>query len=119
MRGGFNHTGIGEESQALLHLRTRGSMKMFTANQYRAKADEYRGYLNASRSPAEAREFRNLQQTYAVLADNEEWLALNSDKIVSASDNDIVSTSEEKQDKPAVASKHDERTLRCLAAWGV
>jgi hypothetical protein len=47
---------------------------MFTANRYRAKAAEYRKYLNASRSPAETSEFRNLEQTYTTLADNEEWL---------------------------------------------
>ena len=52
------------------------SFEMFTAKQYRAKAAEYREYLNASRSPAETSEFRKLEQTYTTLADNEEWLAL-------------------------------------------
>ena len=92
---------------------------MFTANQYRAKAAEYREYLTASRSPAETSEFRNLEQTYTILADNEDWLALNAGKIVPASDYDIMPTREEEQGKPVARAKHDERILHCLAAWGV
>jgi hypothetical protein len=75
---------------------------MFTAKQYRAKAAEYREYLNASRSPAETSEFRNLEQTYTILADNEEWLALNAEKIAPASDYDIVPTREDEQDKRVI-----------------
>jgi hypothetical protein len=92
---------------------------MFTANQYRAKAAEYRGLLADPRSPAEAREFRNLEQTYTMLADNEEWLALNAGKIIPASDNDVAPTLENQQDKRVVRVKDDERILRCLAAWAV
>ena len=92
---------------------------MFTANQYRAKAAEYREHLTASRSPAETSEFRNLEQTYTILADNEDWLVLNAGKIVPASDYDIIPTQEEEQDEPVAPAKYDERILRCLAAWGV
>ena len=59
---------------------------MFTANQYRAKATEYRRLLDGQRSPAQTSEFRNLVQSYTMLADNAEWLALNVDKLVRASD---------------------------------
>ena len=92
---------------------------MFTANQYRAKAAEYKGLLADPRSPAETSEFRNLEQAYATLADNEEWLALNASKIVPASHYDIAPTSEDHQDKHIVPVKDDERILRCLAAWAV
>jgi hypothetical protein len=92
---------------------------MFTAKQYRAKAAEYRGFLADLRSPAETSEFRNLEQTYATLADNEEWLALNASKIVPASDYDIAPTSEDHQDQRIVPVKDDERILRCLATWAV
>jgi hypothetical protein len=44
---------------------------------------------------------------------------LNAGKIVPASDYDIIPTREEEQDKPVGPAKHDERILRCLAAWGV
>ena len=58
---------------------------MFTANQYRAKAAEYTGTLDNLRSPSEAREYRRLEQTYTVLADNEDWLVRNADKVASSS----------------------------------
>jgi hypothetical protein len=54
---------------------------MFTAEQYRAKAAEFRAFLtNTSRSPNETSEFRDLEQTYTTLAENEEWMAVHLDK---------------------------------------
>ena len=54
---------------------------MFTAEQYRAKAAEFRAFLtNTPRSPKETREFRDLEQTYTTLAENEEWMAVHIDK---------------------------------------
>jgi hypothetical protein len=67
---------------------------MSTAEQYRAKAAEYKKLLDDSRSPDETREFLNLEQTFTLLADNEEWLRRNAAKIVSAEQNDIVPASE-------------------------
>ena len=67
---------------------------MFTPQQYRAKAAEYRKLLEGSRSPDETREFLNLEQTFTLLADNEEWLRRNAAKIVSAEQNDSVAASE-------------------------
>jgi hypothetical protein len=55
--------------------------QMFTAEQYRAKAAEFRAFLtNTPRSPNEMREFRDLEQTYTTLAENEEWMAIHLDK---------------------------------------
>jgi hypothetical protein len=54
---------------------------MFTAKQYRAKAAEYTELLKAARLPAETREFRKHEQSYLTLAENEEWMADNLDKI--------------------------------------
>jgi hypothetical protein len=54
---------------------------MSTAKQYRAKAAEYTELLRAARSPAEAREFRKLEQSYLTLAENEEWMVDNFDKV--------------------------------------
>jgi hypothetical protein len=46
---------------------------MFSAEQYRAKAAEFRALLaNIPRSPNETSEFRNLEQMYTTLAENEE-----------------------------------------------
>jgi hypothetical protein len=54
---------------------------MPTAEQYRAKAAEYAERLRAARLPAEAREFWRLEQSYLTLAENEEWMVDNREKI--------------------------------------
>src|SRR6266481_684952 len=54
---------------------------MFTPKQYRAKAAQYTQLLKTTRSPAETREFRKLEQSYLTLAENEEWMADNREKI--------------------------------------
>src|SRR5438876_9487289 len=54
---------------------------MFTAKQYRAKAAEYTELLKAASLPAEIREFRRLERSYLTLAENEEWMADNLEKI--------------------------------------
>ena len=51
---------------------------MFTAEQYRAKAAEFR---DAQRSQNEVGESRELERTYTTLAENEEWMADNRNKI--------------------------------------
>jgi crotonobetainyl-CoA:carnitine CoA-transferase CaiB-like acyl-CoA transferase len=93
---------------------------MFTAEQYRAKAAEYCGLLDTPRSPNETKEFRNLEQTYATMADNEEWLARNTDKVVpaarSASEYDIVPASQTDRNKRAILVDEHEHVLRCLGA---
>ena len=57
---------------------------MFTAQQYRTKADEHAALLNTARSPAEAAEYRDLRQSYTSFADNLDWLAANAGKTVSS-----------------------------------
>jgi hypothetical protein len=89
---------------------------MFTAEQYRAKAAEYRGLLDNPRSPNETKEFRNLEQTYTTMADNEEWLVRNTDKVVSALQYDIVPASQTDRNKRAVLVEEHEHVLRCLGA---
>jgi hypothetical protein len=54
---------------------------MFIAKQYRAKAAEYTELLKETSMPAETREFRKLEQSYLTLAENEEWMANNLEKI--------------------------------------
>jgi hypothetical protein len=54
---------------------------MFSSKQYRAKAAEFRDLLaDPLLSANEASEFRNLEQSYTTLAENEEWLAININK---------------------------------------
>jgi hypothetical protein len=54
---------------------------MSTAEQYRAKAAEYTELLKATSLPAEGPELRRLEQSYLVLAENEEWMADNREKM--------------------------------------
>ena len=56
---------------------------MFTAEQYRAKAAQYDGFLAAAQSPAEIAEYRGLRQSYSLHADNLDWLAANAGKTMS------------------------------------
>ena len=53
---------------------------MCIVKQYRVKAAEFTELLKTASSPAEIREFRNLEQSYATLAENDKWLADNLDK---------------------------------------
>ncbi len=74
---------------------------MCTAKQYRVKAAEFTELLKTASSPAEMREFRNLEQSYVTLAKNDEWMANNLDKTNSprADDNlysDIILARQEK-----------------------
>jgi hypothetical protein len=61
---------------------------MSTAKQYRAKAAEFTELLKAAHLPAEAREFRKLEHSYLTLAENEEWMADNIEKINSPAADD-------------------------------
>jgi len=89
---------------------------MFTADQHRAKAAQYRGFLDIQRSPSETSEFRNLEQTHTTLADNEEWLARNAEKILPASQYHMAPTSKDDQRRLDVFVKEDEMALRCFGA---
>ena len=80
---------------------------MFTAEQYRAKAAEFRARLTDTlRSPTETKEFRDLEQTYTKLAENEEWMAVNIDKTIQPGEND----------NSAALVEEDEQILKCLGA---
>jgi hypothetical protein len=74
---------------------------MCTAKQYRVKAGEFTELLKTASSPAKIREFRNLEQSYVTLAENDEWMVKNRDKTNSprADDNlysDIIRVRQEK-----------------------
>jgi hypothetical protein len=84
---------------------------MFSAEQYRAKAAEYTALLtDIPRSPNETSEFRNLQQTYTTLAENEEWMTINIDKTVRRRRNG---------DDRTDLDEDEEQILRCVATAAV
>jgi hypothetical protein len=61
---------------------------MFNSGQYRAKAAEYKAHGQKTDNPNEVREFRHLERTFSEMADNEEWVEHNHDKIVLGTTND-------------------------------
>ncbi len=79
---------------------------MFKIQQFRDQATEYRNLGDKADMPAEAREFQKLEQSFTTLADNEQWLADNHDKIVEA----FV------QGGGATLAEDEEHVLRCLGA---
>ncbi len=79
---------------------------MFTAEQYRAKAAEFKAILtNTPHSPNETNELRNLEQTYTTLAENEEWMAVNIDKTIQR---------RKDHDNYTALAEEEEQILNCL-----
>ena len=80
---------------------------MFTPDEYRAKAVEYTGLAKSANSPEAARKFQKLEQSFNVLADNEQWLSdhdaetvhaaanANTDKLASTVNNLSLAVEEE------------------------
>ena len=81
---------------------------MFTPRQYRDKAVGYGELVKTANGPDERREFQALEQSFTVLADNEQWVADNQDKTVR-------STKFEQMDGAALPQE-EEQILRCLGA---
>jgi hypothetical protein len=86
---------------------------MFTAQQYRTKADEYGALLKTAGSPAELAEYRDLQQSYTSLADNLDWLAANVGKTVAGG---AIRSPNAERRKQRAAFLEEEKILRCLGA---
>ena len=81
---------------------------MFKSRQYRAKAAEHGELVKSSTSLNERRDFQQLEQRFASLADNEQGLAEDHDSAVHVAD----------QDRPhdAALAEEEEHVLRCLGA---
>jgi hypothetical protein len=87
---------------------TVASVSRGPSEEYRAKAAEFRAFLtNTPRSPNEMREFRDLEQTYTTLAENEEWMAIHLDKTIQRRKNS--------ENRTALAEE-EEQILKCLGA---
>jgi hypothetical protein len=88
---------------------------MFAAQQDQAKTAEG-GFPGTPRPPGQGGEFRGSEQPRTTLAQNEQWLAHNADKVLPASEYEIVPTSEYDHRRRGVLVKEDEYVLRCLGA---
>ena|SRR5947207_2925467 len=80
---------------------------MSSSEPYRTKAAEFRELLaKAPRSPNES-EFRDLEQSYTTLAENEEWMAVHIDQTIQRIKN---------SDNRMALIEEDEQILKCLGA---
>ena len=106
-RGPLIRESLELSEQLCLWLPRKRARQMFTAEQYRAKAAEFRTLLiNTPRSPNETSEFRDLEQTYTTLAENEEWMVVNIDRTIRR----------RKYRDDHTAHAEEELILRCLGA---
>jgi hypothetical protein len=89
---------------------------MFTAEQFRAKAEESAQSIKDTDVPSEIRKFQHAMESFSLLAENEDWLADNFDKMIRSQDapsrDDVVV---KELDRKAVA-EIEEHILRCLGA---
>jgi hypothetical protein len=89
---------------------------MFTADEFRAKAAQCTELLKNTIVPSEIREYQRSMDSFSLLAQNEDWLADNFDKIIRS--HDIASEQEvaEKGADGKAIAKIEEHILRCLGA---
>jgi hypothetical protein len=89
---------------------------MFTAEQFRAKAAESAESAKNTDDPSEIRKFQASMESFRLLAQNEDWLADNFDKMIHSQD--VLSQDEvvgDRLDHRSVAEV-EEHILRCLGA---
>jgi hypothetical protein len=104
---------------------------MFTAEQYRTKAVEYGNLVGTSANASEKREYQKLQQRFAELADNEEWLAGHPTHTLRGGDTAYSGDAFRAEREPILQNgrsdvrlaQEEEHVLRCLGAalimqWG-
>jgi hypothetical protein len=93
---------------------------MFTTKQYRTKSTEYGELSKGSTDPGQIRKYQDSSDSFGSLADNEEWLANNFDKMLQAPDEGQAEGSDEGLDeKPSgdtTLAAEEERVLRFLGA---
>jgi hypothetical protein len=89
---------------------------MFTAKEFRAKAAESAESLKHTNVPSEIREFQRSKESLSALAENEDWLANNFDKIIHSQDIPPQDDDAEKRTARETVVENEERILRCLGA---
>lgn len=89
---------------------------MFTAEQFRAKAAESAESLKHTDVPSEIREFQRSKQNFSALAQNEDWLADNFDKMIRSRDGLSEEEVVGKNLDGKANAEIEEHILRCLGA---
>jgi len=89
---------------------------MFTAEQFRSRAAQSAESAKNTDVPSEIRKFQASRESFRLLAQNEDWLAENFDKMIHSQDlpsqHEVVG---ERLDRRSVAEV-EEHILRCLGA---
>jgi hypothetical protein len=94
---------------------------MPTSQQSRTRAAEFGELIRTADHPDAIRELRRQERTFTELADNEDWLANNPDKVVHPTDKDdsddlmLAPTAKDGGDGPSLA-EDEEEVLRRLGA---
>jgi hypothetical protein len=94
----------------------RREERMFTAKQFRAQAAESAESLKHTVVPSEIREFQRSIKSLNALAENEDWLANNFDKIIHSQDASPEKVAPGKPLARATVAETEEHILRCLGA---
>jgi len=89
---------------------------MFTPEQYREKAAEYSELAKQANAPNEVREFQKHEQSFTVLADNEQWLVDNHDNLANNLDKLVPLPEPRGTSEATLAAEEEEHILRCLGA---
>jgi hypothetical protein len=89
---------------------------MFTAEQFRAKAAESAESIKHTDVPSEIREFQRSMQSFSLLAENEDWLAHNFEKMIHPGDIHPQDKIVGKRLDRKAAAEIEEHILRCLGA---
>ena len=90
---------------------------MFTAEQFRAKAAESAELIRNTDVPSEIRKFQRSMESFSLLAQNEDWLADNYDKMIRSQD--VLSKDDgrwEAARQQGCRQQIEEHILRCLGA---
>jgi hypothetical protein len=89
---------------------------MFTADRFRAKAAEYTALLKDAVVPNEIRDLQKLEHSFSSLAQNEDWLADNFDKIIRSQDPQARTDAAGSPLADRTVAEIEEHILRCLGA---
>lgn len=89
---------------------------MFTPMQYRAKAAEAAESLKHAETPGNIRQLQQSKRTFSTLADNEDWLKDNYDRMIHPVTLPAPYGSPEPSESPSPDAESEEQILRCLGA---
>ena len=89
---------------------------MFTAEQFRTKAAESAELIKHTDVPSEISKFERSMESFRLLAQNEDWLADNFEKMINLRDMPAEAKAAGKPLDSKAVAEIEERILRCLGA---